>query len=201
MRLDWQLNNDYEDVGGIEVLHEAVGEALAVLPREHLRQLEAFLMLDEDPREKALGIWRQDHTGVAVELYLGPHITPLLPLPAPVRAFALRLHLGYTIFHEVGHHVTRFLNRRATPPRKAARVEQKIERWADDYAEKRLGRLVAGWIKPEGRADTADGRRALAAALRALRLDALVPLPPPQWAGERPKEEAKEGTKQAAPAS
>ena len=197
MRLDWQLEGDYEDVGGVEILHEAVEEAVAVLPREHLRQLEAFLMRDQDPKGKALGIWRQDHLGVAVELYLQPHVTPLLPLPARVRAFALRLHLAYTIFHEVGHHVTRFLNRRATPPRKAARVEQKIERWADDYAEKRLGRLVARWLVPGGRADMADDRRALAAALRSLRLDTLVTLPDAAT-GEKA---ASEGTKEAASAS
>ncbi len=193
MRLDWHLDGSYEDAGGVELLHEAVEEALAALPREHLRQLEAFLMLDEDPKGKALGIWRQDHTGVAIELYLQPHVTPLLPLPAPVRAFALRLHLAYTIFHEVGHHVTRFLNRRATPPRKAALVEQKIERWADDYAEKRLSRLVGRWLLPSGPADTADGRRDLAAALRVLRLDALVPLPTTRG--------PKEGINQAAPVS
>ena len=197
MRLDWQLEGDYEDVGGVEILHEAVEEAVAVLPREHLRQLEAFLMRDQDPKGKALGIWRQDHLGVAVELYLQPHVTPLLPLPARVRAFALRLHLAYTIFHEVGHHVTRFLNRRATPPRKAARVEQKIERWADDYAEKRLGRLVARWLVPGGQADMADDRRALAAALRSLRLDTLVTLPDAAT-GEKA---ASEGTKEAASAS
>jgi len=197
MRLDWHLEGDYEDVGGVEALREAVEEAVAVLPREHLRQLEAFLMRDEDPKGKALGIWRQDHMGVAIELYLQPHVTPLLPLPASVRAFALRLHLAYTIFHEVGHHVTRFLNRRATPPRKAARVEQKIERWADDYAEKRLERLVERWLAPGGRADTADGHRALDAALRALRLDTLALLPDAEGTNKK----AKEGTKEAAPAS
>lgn len=197
MRLDWHLDGDYEDVGGVGLLREAVEEALAVLPREHLRQLEAFLMLDEDPKGQALGIWRQDHAGVAIELYLQPHVTPLLPLSAPVRAFALRLHLAYTIFHEVGHHVTRFLNRRATPPRKAALVDQKIERWADEYAEKRLGRLVERWLLPGGWAGSADGRRALAAALRALRLDTLVPLPTAGGTSEG----AAEGTKQAASAS
>ena len=197
MRLDWHLDGDYEDVGGVEFLREAVEEAVAVLPREHLRQLEAFLMRDEDPKGKALGIWRQDHTGVAIELYLRPHVTPLLPLPARVRAFALRLHLAYTIFHEVGHHVTRFLNRRATPPRKAALVEQKIERWADDYAEKRLGRLVERWLAPGERAEAADDRRALSIALRSLRLDALVTLPEAGGAGK----EAVEGTKEAAAAS
>ncbi len=194
MRLDWHLDGDYEDVGGVDVLREAVTEAVAVLPREHLRQLEAFVMWDEDPKGKALGIWRQDHTGVAVELYLRPHVTPLLPLPAPVRLFALRLHLAYTIFHEVGHHVTRFLNRRATPPRKAATVEQKIERWADDYAEKRVGRLVERWVAPGGMADTPSGQAALSSALRSLRMDTLVTLP-------GAIKEAEEGTKETAPAS
>ena len=194
MRLDWHLDGDYEDVGGVDVLREVVTEAVAVLPREHLRQLEAFVMWDEDPKGKALGIWRQDHTGVAVELYLRPHVTPLLPLPAPVRLFALRLHLAYTIFHEVGHHVTRFLNRRATPPRKAATVEQKIERWADDYAEKRVGRLVERWVAPGGMADTPSGQAALSSALRSLRMDTLVTLP-------GAIKEAEEGTKETAPAS
>ena len=194
MRLDWHLDGDYEDVGGVDVLREAVTEAVAVLPREHLRQLEAFVMWDEDPKGKALGIWRQDHTGVAVELYLRPHVTPLLLLPAPVRLFALRLHLAYTIFHEVGHHVTRFLNRRATPPRKAATVEQKIERWADDYAEKRVGRLVERWVAPGGMADTPSGQAALSSALRSLRMDTLVTLP-------GAIKEAEEGTKETAPAS
>ena len=194
MRLDWHLDGDYEDVGGADVLREAVTEAVAVLPREHLRQLEAFVMWDEDPKGKALGIWRQDHTGVAVELYLRPHVTPLLLLPAPVRLFALRLHLAYTIFHEVGHHVTRFLNRRATPPRKAATVEQKIERWADDYAEKRVGRLVERWVAPGGMADTPSGQAALSSALRSLRMDTLVTLP-------GAIKEAEEGTKETTPAS
>jgi len=196
MQIEWELREEYAEIGGASLLHEAIDEALAVLPREHLRQLAVISVQDEDPRGKALGIWRQDHTGVAIELYLQPHVAPLLPLPQRVRDFALRLHLAYTVFHEVGHHVTRFLNRRAAPPRKAARVEQKIERWADEYAEKRLGRLVEAWLRPGGRAGE-DGRRALAAALRALRLDDLVALP----AAEATQSGGKEGTKQAAPAS
>jgi hypothetical protein len=197
MRLDWHVSGGYEEAGGAEALREMVGEAVERLPREHLRELGALIIWDEDPKGKALGIWRQDHTGVAIELYLQPHVAPLLPLPQRVRDFALRLHLAYTVFHEVGHHVTRFLNRRAAPPRKAARVEQKIERWADEYAEKRLGRLVEAWLRPGGRAAGEDGRRALAAALRALRLDDLVALP----AAEATQSGGKEGTKQAAPAS
>ena len=188
MRLDWHINGEYEDAGGASVLREAVQEALTVLPREHLRQLEALIVVDEDPKGKALGIWRQDHLGVAIELYLQPHVAPLLPLPAPVRAFALRLHLAYTIFHEVGHHVTRFLNRRAT--RRAGRPwwSRRSSAGRTTTPRRRLGRLVEGWLRPGGRADTADGRRALFAALRALRLDAVVPL-------------ASDGTKLAAPSS
>lgn len=197
MRLDWHVSGGYEDAGGVGTLREMVQEAAERLPREHLRELGAVIVQDQDPKGKALGIWRQDHAGVAIELYLQPHVTPLLPLPVRVRDFALRLHLAYTLFHEVGHHVTRFLNRRAAPPRKAARVEQKIERWADEYAEKRLTRLVEAWLRPGGRAASAQSRAALAAALRSLRLDAVVALP----AAETTHSEEKEGTKEAAPAS
>ena len=194
MRLDWQVGGEYEEAGGLEAVREMVTEAASALPREHLRDVGALIVLDDDPKGKSLGIWRQDHAGVAIELYLAPHVAPLLGLPPAIRAFALRLHLAYTLFHEVGHHVTRYLNRRAAPPRKAAQVEQKIERWADEYAEKRLARLVAGWTRPGGRADAPDPRRALAAALRALRLETLVPLPDAESG-------TKAGTKEPAPAS
>ena len=174
MQIEWDLREAYAEIGGAELLHEAIDEALAVLPREHLRQLAVLSIQDDDPRGKALGIWRQDHRGVGIELYARPHVLPLLALPPDVLRFALRLHLGYTLFHEVGHHVTRFLNKRAAPPRKAARVEQKIERWADDYAEKRVVKLTERWRKPEGLADTPETRLALEMALKALRMDRLA---------------------------
>lgn len=176
MHLEWKLNDDYTEIGGLELLRAAVEDALALLPREHLRQLAVIAVEDEDPRGKALGIWRLDHQGVGIALYAQPHVRPLLRLPPDIRAFALRLHLGYTLFHEVGHHVTRLLNKRAAPPRKAALVEQKIERWADDYAEKRLGKLVASWLKPGGLAEVPEERQALLLALHALRLDTVVTL-------------------------
>ncbi|MGI4789179.1 MAG: hypothetical protein ACRYFS_10060 [Janthinobacterium lividum] len=176
MRLDWNLEEDYAEIGGIGLLHEALEEALAVLPREHLRQLTVIRIQDEDPRGKALGIWRQDHLGVSIELYAQPHVRPLLGLLSPVQKFALRLHLAYTLFHEVGHHVTRFLNRRAAPPRKAAMVEQKIERWADEYAEKRLVKLTERWVRPGGLAEAPDARKALETALQAMRLTKIVTL-------------------------
>lgn len=193
MRLDWKLHGGYEEAGGQETLKDSLEDAIAALPREHLRQLSAVIVLDSDPRGKALGIWRQDHTGVAIELYLQPHIMPLLLLPPRVFGFALRLHLAYTLFHEVGHHVTRFLNKRAAPPRKAAQVEQKIERWADEYAEKRLGKLAARWFGPGGRAESLEDRRALASAVRAMRLDKFIVQPP--------TEEEQTGTKEAVAAS
>jgi len=176
MRLDWNVGGDYGEAGGEGALRAMVEEAVAALPREHVRQLGGVLVRDDDPKGVSLGIWRQDHAGAAIEIYLRPHVSPLLGLPPNVRRFALRLHLAYTVFHEVGHHVTRVLNRRAVPPRKAARVDEKIERWADDYAEKRLARLVARWLQPGGAADAPASRRALGLALRALRLEAVVSL-------------------------
>ncbi len=177
MQIEWNLTEEYAETGGPEAIHAALTEALAVLPREHLRQLARVTTEDEDPRGKALGIWSHDHRGVGIALYAGPHVRPLLPLPPPVRLFALRLHFGYTLFHEVGHHVTRFLNKRSAPPRKAALVEQKIERWADEYAEKRLVKLVERWHAPGGLADTPPARAALALALKALRFDRLFSTP------------------------
>ena len=67
-------------------------------------------------------------------------------------------------------------------------MDQKIERWADEYAEKRIGKLVARWLLPEGRADSPDARRALAYALKSLRLDRVISLDAP-------------GTTEAVPAS
>ena len=173
MRIDWQLDNSYDEVGGEEVLHLAIEDALVSVPREHLRRLEALVICDADPRGKALGIWRQDHRGCMIELYAAPHVLPLLGLPVQARDFALRLHLAYTLFHEVGHHVTRVLNPRTTPPRKAAQVEVKIERWADEYAEKRLRKFVERWTAPGGIAETAEGAYVLQIALRALRLEGI----------------------------
>lgn len=171
MRINWQLGGEYDEIGGDSVLREALEDALATVPREHLRRLDALIIRDADPKGRSLGIWRQDHHGCAIEIYAGPHVGPLLGLPARVRGFALRVHLAYTLFHEVGHHVTRVLNPRVTPPRKAPQVEAKIERWADDYAEKRLRRLCDRWIAPAGIADPPEADHALQTALRALRFD------------------------------
>lgn len=173
MRIDWQLDNSYDEIGGEAVLRKAIEDALSSVPMEHLRRLDALVICDADPRGKSLGIWRQDHRGCMIELYAAPHVIPLLGLPPSVRDFALRLHLAYTLFHEVGHHVTRVLNPRTTPPRKAAQVEVKIERWADEYAEKRLRKFVEKWSAPGGIAETAEAAYVLQIALRALRLEGI----------------------------
>ncbi len=184
MQLEWDLRDEYSEIGstemgstgmgGVDLLRDAVGDALAVLPREHLRRLAVITVEDEDPRGKALGIWRLDHRGAGITLYAQPHVRPLLRLPPEIRAFALRLYLGYTLFHEVGHHVTRFLNKRAAPSKKAALVDQKIERWADEYAEKRTKKLVDHWLQPGGLAESPPARQALESALQVLRLDTVV---------------------------
>jgi len=174
VRIDWQLEETYDGIGGEGTVREAIEEALASLPREHLRQLDILSVQDTDPKGRSLGIWRQDHHGCAIEIYAEPHVAPLLSLPLSIRDFAVRLHLAYTLFHEVGHHVTRVLNPRATPPRKAPQVEAKIERWADQYAEKRLRHLYSMWLAPDGRADGLAFHRALRDAVHALRLEAVI---------------------------
>ena len=117
-------------------------------------------------------------------MYAEPHVAPLLTLPPSLRGFALRLHLGYTLFHEVGHHVTRVLNPRATPPRKAERVNARIERWADEYAEKRIARLSKRWSEPGGPADTPGSRQVLQMALCALHLETVIQ---PEILGTKPR--------------
>ncbi len=113
MRLDWHWSGEGQ-------VREAAEEAVNALPREHLRRLDALIVQDDDPKGKSLGIWRQDHAGCVIEIYVQPHITAVQFLPPVVRDFALRLHLAYTIFHEAGHHVTRVLNPRTTPAAQSA---------------------------------------------------------------------------------
>ena len=78
MRLSWDISRDYEEIGGRSVLREAVEEALDLLPPEHLRRLETIEVHDRDPKRKSLGIWRQDHTGCTIEIYVEPHLQDLL---------------------------------------------------------------------------------------------------------------------------
>ena len=99
-------------------LREALEEALARVPREHLRLLDAIEVYDDDPKGLALGVWRQRNGTTRVEIYLHPHTLESLRAPVEARPFVLRLFLAHTLFHEIGHRVTRVLNRRTTPPRK-----------------------------------------------------------------------------------
>jgi hypothetical protein len=172
----WELEGDYAEIGGPMLIRQAVGEALGRIPREHLRRLDAIIVQDRDPKGKALGVWRQNAHGLSIELYAVPHVTDVLRIPAEVRPFALRLYLAHTLFHEVGHHVTLHLNRRAAPTRKKAQVEQTLEKWAEQYVAKRMQGLVNAWQKPGGPADTPEGRKALLAALRYLQLQGRIQL-------------------------
>jgi hypothetical protein len=166
--LRWDLRDDYGEVGGREAIREAIEDAYAQLPREHLRRLDAVLVTDRDPKGRALGVWRQDADGLAIELYAQPHAEDVLRAPRAARAYALRFSLAHTLFHEVGHHVTRVLNRRATPPRKPGRVDSAIEKWAEEYAVKRLQRLLDSWSASAGPAHAPEERAKLLAAVEFL---------------------------------
>lgn len=168
MRLDWEASAPYDDAGGQDALRAAMQDALAVIPREHLRQLDYVSVHDRDPKGKALGVWRQDHRGQSIELYLLPHLEDAQRVPADARLWAVRLSLAHTLFHEVGHHVTLHLNRRAAPARKKAHVTQTVEKWAEAYVAKRLQRLCAGWLAEDGPAHSPAERAKLDRALRFL---------------------------------
>jgi hypothetical protein len=174
MHLDWRASGVYAETGGMAALRDALGESLARIPREHLRLLDAIEVWDEDPKGKALGVWRQHNGATSVEIYLRPHMLEALSAPIGTRGFVLRLYLAHTLFHEIGHHVTRVLNRRTTPPRKSDRVDATIEKWAEEYAEKRLQKLIAAWLSPGGAAETPDEKASLEEALRFLRLQRLA---------------------------
>ncbi len=174
--IHWELEGDYAEIGGPALLRQAVTEVLARVPREHLRQLDALVVQDRDPKGRALGVWRQDAHGLSIELYAEPHVADVLRAPPDARPFALRLYLAHTLFHEVGHHVTLHLNRRAAPSRKKAQVEQTLEKWAEQYVAKRLQGLVDAWQRPDGPAATPEGRAALSAALRFLQLQGRIRL-------------------------
>ncbi len=169
MQVNWDAREEYSEVGGQGFLRAAFDETLARVPREHLRLLDSIDVFDKDPKGKALGVWRQHNGATSIEIYLAPHVTDALRAPKTAQGFVLRLYLAHTVFHEVGHHVTRVLNRRAAPRRKAAQVDHTIEKWAEQYAEKRLVRLVNDWRA----ALSSEEEAALAKALRVLDLTRL----------------------------
>ena len=186
MRVEWDLTGTYDEVGGPEAVRQALAEALARVPREHLRQLDEIVVRDRDPRGVALGVWRQNAHGLGIELYIAPHVAGALSTPPDVRPFVFRLYLAHTLFHEVGHHVTLHVNRRAAPTRKKARVDQTLEKWAEQYVAKRLQSLCDGWLAPGGPASTPEGQGALLAALRALQLAGQIRLMEPPGTSPTP---------------
>jgi hypothetical protein len=150
----WEARGTYDDLGGPDVLSDAVRLALAHVPREHLRQLDAVAVTDEDPKGRSLGLYVRDHRGVQIELYLVPHVADTrLITDTAVRLWALRLHLAHTLFHEVGHHVTLTLNRRAEPTRRRADVARALEKWAEQYVAKRMQKFCDALTAPGGAAE------------------------------------------------
>lgn len=174
--IHWELAGDYVDIGGPGAIQLAVEDACAQIPREHLRRLDAIIVQDRDPKGRALGVWRQDSRGMAVELYALPHVEQALRAPPTIRPYALRLYLAHTLFHEVGHHVTLHLNRRAAPRRKRNQVEQTWEKWAEQYVAKRMQGLVDSWQRPGGLAADLAERENLAGAIHSLRLEGKIRL-------------------------
>lgn len=166
----WEIEGDYAEIGGRAALQNAVEDACDHIPREHLRQLNAIIVQDRDPKGRALGVWRQDSRGMSIELYAEPHAEQAVRVPVPVRCFVLRLYLAHTLFHEVGHHVTLHLNRRAAPRRKRNQVEQTWEKWAELYVAKRMQGLVDSWQTTSGLAAEPSERKNLRAALQILQL-------------------------------
>lgn len=163
--LQWEALGDYEEMGGALSLRQYLEDILARVPREHLRQLGRIIVTDIDPRGMALGVYRQGPGGIWIELYLEPHVRDAHYAPPPARLWALRLTLAHTLFHEVGHHQTLHLNRRAEPTRKKRQVSQTLEKWAEQYVSRRLQKLLDDWLSPTGLASDPTDRAALLLAL------------------------------------
>lgn len=163
--LHWEALGDYEQAGGAANLRQYLEDIAARVPREHLRKLDSIKVTDIDPRGLALGVYRQGAGGIWIELYLEPHVRDASSAPAPARVWALRLNLAHTLFHEVGHHQTLHLNRRAEPTRKKGQVTQTLEKWAEQYVSRRLQKLVDDWLSPQGLASAPDDRAPLLLAL------------------------------------
>lgn len=164
--LQWQATGAYDAAGGRAALEPFLRETLAHLPREHVRGLNSVRAVDVDPKGRALGIYLRDSTGASIEIYLAPHVEDAWHAPEQARAWALRLSLAHTLAHEVGHHQTLYLNRRAEPARKKARVTQTLEKWAEEYVGRRLQKLIDAWLAPGGSASEPEARDGLLAALR-----------------------------------
>lgn len=143
MTLDWQAEEPYVEVGGRAALEAMVRTVLAQVPREHIRHLEAVVALDHDPRGRNLGLYVRDHNGTRIELYLTPHVRDAQRAPARLVGDVLLLHVAHTIFHEIGHHMTLTLNRRRAPSKGRAAVSETLEKWAEEYVERRMEKFCA----------------------------------------------------------
>ncbi len=163
--LHWEATGDYDEAGGADTLHQYLETILARVPREHLRQMSSIRVTDIDPRGMALGVYRQGPGGIWIEIYLAPHVRDAQYAPPPARLWALRLTLAHTLFHEVGHHQTLHLNRRAEPTRKKGKVTQTLEKWAEQYVSRRLQKLLDDWLAAGGPASNPEERASLLLAL------------------------------------
>ena len=115
-----------------------VRQAFAHVPREHLRQLDGVYIFDIDPKGARLGVYIRDHLGPRIELFLTPHALDVQNLPADRQSAVFQLHVAHTLFHEVGHHLTLTLNPRREPSKKRGAVTDTLEKWAEQYTEKRM---------------------------------------------------------------
>jgi hypothetical protein len=143
MRIFWEIDPDfgYEKVGGSESLHAILQQIVALVPREHLVGMEGVYVYDADPKGTRLGVYVRDHKGIRIELFLHPHVVPIEEFKEHTRRNAITMHLAHTFFHEVGHHVTLTLNKRAVPSKKKGEVANTLEKWAEEYVAKRMQKL------------------------------------------------------------
>lgn len=138
MRLLYKAEESYpEDMEGLVRL------AYSVVPREHVRQLDGVYVVDYDPKGNRLGVYERDQFGNRITLFLWPHLLDIERVVPEQRRLVLALHLGHTLFHEVGHHVTLTLNPRRAPSKKRGQVTDTLEKWAEQYVDKRMERLKA----------------------------------------------------------
>lgn len=141
MRLLWETEEDYDALGGSDAVREVVKKAFSLVPREHLRQLDGVYVYDFDPKAARLGVYVRDHRGSRIELFLMPHFLDTQNRPKADRFRVFANHLAHTLFHEVGHHVTLTLNPRRAPSKKRGQVDQTLEKWAEQYVEKRMAKF------------------------------------------------------------
>jgi len=157
MRLLWEINDCSNEFADDATVRGVVRSVFDAVPREHLRRLDSVRLLEYDPKGRNLGLYIRDHEGPRIEIYLHPHALDALRGPASARLWTFHLHLAHTLFHEVGHHTTLTVNKRAAPTRKRGEVVQTMEKWAEEYTARRLEKYRARWDSHEG---LADGERA-----------------------------------------